>query len=91
MATFMAVATRLEEWMPKKSPVGALSRLSAPSLGVFRGTEAVEVGVSRNQLTKLLAQGVIERVLPDTYRMTAVPRSNEQELRAALLWPVIER
>jgi len=63
-----------------------LSKLSAPSCGVFRGTEAVEAGVTRNQLGSLRRQGVIERVHPDTYRMTAVVPSSEQELRAALAW-----
>jgi hypothetical protein len=43
-------------------------------------------GVQRKQLTALLAAGIITRELPDTYRMTAVARSNEQRLRAALLW-----
>ena len=43
-------------------------------------------GVHRNQLTALCAAGVIVRELADTYRMAAVPESNEQKLRAALLW-----
>jgi hypothetical protein len=37
-------------------------------------------------LTALIASHVIERELPDTYRMTAVARSSDQALRAALLW-----
>lgn len=36
------------------------------------------------QLAALAA--VIDRMLPDTYRLTAVRPSNEQSLRAALLW-----
>jgi hypothetical protein len=72
--------------MARKSPIGALSTLSAPALGVFRGREAVSFGVTRNQLAALARDGVIEREFPDTYRMTAVSRSNEQRLRAALLW-----
>lgn len=66
--------------------VGVLSHLGARSLGVFRGRAAVELAMTRNQLTALIAAGVIERVLPDTYRMCVVARSNEQLLRAALLW-----
>ena len=66
--------------------IGVLSDLSAGSLGVFRGREAVRSGVSRNQLTALIAAGALERVLPDVYRMTVVARSDEQRLRAALLW-----
>ena len=72
--------------MAQESALGTLSRLSARSLGVFRGQTAVKLGVNRKQLATLRARGVIERELPDTYRMTAVPRSNEQRLRAALLW-----
>jgi hypothetical protein len=70
----------------RESPIGRLSTLSAHCRGVFRGVEAVEVCVTRKQLAALITAGVIERVLPDTYRMTAVARSNEQSLRAALLW-----
>jgi hypothetical protein len=72
--------------MPKEAPIAALSRLSAPALGVFRGSEAIALGVNRDLLTMLRAKGVIERLLPDTYRMTAVSPSSEQALRAALLW-----
>jgi very-short-patch-repair endonuclease len=72
--------------MSRESPVATLSRLSAPFLGVFRGRTAVEHGLSRNQLGKMQSIGVIDRLLPDTYRMTVVPPSNEQALRAALLW-----
>jgi very-short-patch-repair endonuclease len=43
-------------------------------------------GISRDHLARLRADGVIERVLPDTYRLTAVAPSTEQQLRAALLW-----
>jgi len=67
------------------STLGTLSRLSAESLGVFRGQAAVALGVSRKQFTALIEAGVVERVLPDTYRVTAVPRFREQALRAALL------
>jgi very-short-patch-repair endonuclease len=72
--------------MAHESALGALSRLSAPAFGVFRGRDAVDLKVSRKQLAALRAAGVIERIHADTYRMTAVPRSNAQSLRAALLW-----
>jgi hypothetical protein len=72
--------------MVTERPIGKLSRLSAGSLGVFRGSAAVALGVSRNQLAALVAAGVIERELPDVYRMTVVRRSAEQRLRAALHW-----
>lgn len=72
--------------MAHESAIGLLSQLSAPSLGVFRGRAAVELGVSRKQIASLRAAGVVDRLLADTYRMTAVSRSGEQALRAALLW-----
>ncbi len=72
--------------MVNESPFGTVSRLSAPTLGVFRGREAVRLGVSRKRITAFAADGIVERVLPDTYRMTAVGRSSAQSLHAALLW-----
>jgi len=70
----------------QESVAGVLSRLGVRNLGVFRGRDAVNQGVTRNQLTGAIDTGVIARVLPDTYRMTAAPVSDEQWLRAALLW-----
>jgi hypothetical protein len=72
--------------MSRESPVAVLSRLSQARQGVFRGRVAVRAGVSRTQLVTLTRNGVIERLLPDTYRMASVPRSEEQLLHAALLW-----
>lgn len=72
--------------MPNERPIGTLSRLSAGSLGVFRGRAAVALGISRNQLAALVSAGVITRELPGVYRMTVVRRSAEQRLRAALMW-----
>jgi predicted transcriptional regulator of viral defense system len=72
--------------MDHRSATATLSKLSARSLGVFRGRDAIELGVSRKQISALHVSGVVERVLADTYRMTAVAASSEQRLRAALLW-----
>jgi hypothetical protein len=72
--------------MTHERPLGMLSRLSASSLGVFRGRDAVHLGVTRKQIDALSRTGAVERVLADTYRMTCVARSSEQSLRAALLW-----
>jgi len=66
--------------------LGVLTRLSAGSLGVFRGRDAVELDVTRKHLAAFVASSAIERVLPDTYRMSVVAPSHEQSLRAALLW-----
>jgi len=72
--------------MPKEPVVTTLSKLSASSLGAFRAEGATALGVTPNQLARLSRQGVIERVFPHTYRMTAISPSAAQRLRAALLW-----
>jgi very-short-patch-repair endonuclease len=72
--------------MPKEPVVTTLSRLSAESFGVFRAERATGDGVTPNQLARLAEQGVIERILPMTYRMVAVAPSTLQQLHAALLW-----
>ena len=76
-------------WLSQESQSSALARvsqLSAASLGVFRGSAATKIGISRNQLAGWRRDGLITREHPDTYRLTAVAPSNEQRLRAALLW-----
>jgi very-short-patch-repair endonuclease len=72
--------------MSKSTALGTLSTLSAPSLGVFRGRDAISLGVSRRQLAALTKTGAAVRLLPDTYRLAAVSESNQQRLRAALAW-----
>jgi hypothetical protein len=72
--------------VPQESIVATLSILSASSLGVFRAERATRSGITRNQLARLAEQGVIERVLPMTYRMVAVAPSTLQQLHAALIW-----
>src|SRR4051812_44477298 len=82
----LAVTTRGRHGMPKESVVARLSELAAATSGAFRGEAANAVGVSATQPSRLARDGVIERLLPNTYRMVAVPRSSEQQLHAALLW-----
>ncbi len=72
--------------MAREPSVAVLSRLGAETQGVFRGRDAVQAGVSRDRLTHLRATEVVERLLPGTYRLTAVAATREQMLRAALLW-----
>lgn len=82
----MATSTREEYGMTRVPAVATLGRLAARSAGVFRAEDATGHGVTANQLARLARQGVIERVRPHTYRMTAVPPSSIQDLHAALLW-----
>src|SRR5262245_39546795 len=86
MAFFGPSMTAGSHGMPKESVFAVLAALGARNLGVFRGREATTSGITRRQLAALRAEGVVERMHPDTYRITAVPRSAEQDLRAALLW-----
>jgi hypothetical protein len=72
--------------MPREPAAAAVSRLATRALGVFRGRDAVALGVSRDDLARLRRIEVINRVLPDTYRLTGAPRTRQQGLRAALLW-----
>ena len=72
--------------MSRESPAAILSRLSHQHCGVFRIEGANAAGVTANQVHGLRRSGVVERVLPNTYRLVAVPSSTEQDLRAALLW-----
>ena len=72
--------------MDQKSAIRVLGDLSAPTNGAFRGRDALDQKVSRKQLGSFAASGVIERVLPDTYRLTAVAACHQQSLRCALLW-----
>jgi len=69
-----------------KSPIAKVSELSAESLGLFRGSDAVALGISRKQLAALKAAGLIDRELPGVYRMAVVSPTSPQRLRAALLW-----
>ncbi len=72
--------------MTYKDAVAALAALGDGSAGVFRAADATAAGVSRKQLAALCQAGVIARVFPGIYRITAVAETNEQLLRAALLW-----
>jgi len=72
--------------MERSAAIGALLALTQPTAGVFRGAAAVAAGVTRKQLTALLGAEVIARLLPDTYCVRVVAPSDEQRLRAALLW-----
>ncbi len=53
---------------------------------MFRIEDANVAGVTANQVHGLRRSGVVERVLPNTYRLLAVVRSDEQDLRASLMW-----
>jgi len=68
------------------APAAVLAHLSARDLGVFTGRAAVTAGVTRKQIAHLAATGLIERLHPDVFRLTAATPSHAQRLRAGLLW-----
>jgi predicted transcriptional regulator of viral defense system len=72
--------------LTRERAIATLSRLSERTDGVFRGRDAEIQGVSRKQLSAFATAGIVERVLPNTYRMTAVAKTSRQALRAAVLW-----
>ncbi len=72
--------------MSHRHALATISGLTETSHGVFRVDHAVRLGVTPKQIAALRNAGVVERVHPRTYRMTAVPRSSQQSLSAALLW-----
>jgi hypothetical protein len=72
--------------MTQESALAVISTLCTSSHGVFSGSTAYQLGVSRDRLGAMQRAGVIARVHPDTYRLIAVRPSNLQRLHAALLW-----
>jgi very-short-patch-repair endonuclease len=72
--------------MDQSAVLAVVSNLGSLQCGVFRGRDAVARGVDRRQLARLCEAAVLARVLPDVYRLTVVQGSDEQRLRAALLW-----
>jgi very-short-patch-repair endonuclease len=72
--------------VPREPAIATLSQLTLETHGVFRIESANAAGVTANQVSGLVKACVAERVLPNTYRIVAVPRSPEQDLRAALMW-----
>lgn len=72
--------------MAPESLVATLAALSKATDGAFRGSAAISRGLTRKQLAALRASGVIARLFPDTYLLSALPPTDDQSLRAALLW-----
>jgi very-short-patch-repair endonuclease len=72
--------------MDTNTAIVRLTELSRASEAVFRGRDAVAIGVTRKRLAVLHRAGVIARELRDVYRLTVVEPSSRQRLQAALLW-----
>jgi very-short-patch-repair endonuclease len=72
--------------MPFVAALAALSRSSTRRHGVFRHEDAHRVGIGVNQLTAMQRDGLVVRVHPGVYRLSAVSSTPAQRLHAALAW-----
>ena len=63
-----------------------IRRLLLRQAGVLSRAQALDCGISRRQIDRLLADGTWLRVRPGVYRLHAVVPSPEASLRAASLW-----
>ena len=72
--------------MQESQAIATLSELGARDRGVFRGRDAEARGVTRKQISSLVAERIVVRELPNTYRLSGVAPTRELRLRAALLW-----
>ena len=66
----------------KPSPADAARGLLA-RVGIARSRELEAAGVTRTQIRRLVASGVIERVARGLYRLPGAPRSERQDLAEA--------
>jgi very-short-patch-repair endonuclease len=62
-----------------------LMKLASAQHAVFHRHQAVECGLSRDQIWNLHRQGVIERVVRNVYRLSGSPRTWRQRLMIAVL------
>lgn len=64
---------------------GSLAKLAAHASrhhGLFRGCDALEHGVSRQQIRTLVAKGWCERLAPGVFRVVGAPSTGEQVILA---------
>ena len=64
----------------------SVERLAARQFGVFRTTQAIEVGVTPRMMARRRASGEWQRMLPRVHRVVAVAGSFRQRAMAAALW-----
>jgi hypothetical protein len=66
--------------------VGSWEKVAASQHGLLSRAQAFDVGLSRRQVSWLLARGSWIRELPSVYRAAAAPKSWQQPMMAACLW-----
>ncbi len=67
------------------STVSRLGVLAERRWGMFTTTQAEAVGVSRKQLVRMTASGVLERLTQGVYRMTGTPPQDHENIYATWL------
>jgi len=65
--------------------VAALGRLAQGQWGMVTTRQAADTGVSRMQLSRMAAVGVLERLAQGIYRMTGAPEHEHEEILTAWL------
>lgn len=65
--------------------VAELGRLAQMQWGLVTTRQAADAGVSRLQLSRMAAAGVLERIAQGVYRMTGAPTQEHEEILAAWL------
>jgi hypothetical protein len=71
--------------MRNASAIERLSQIAGKQLGLFTRAEANEVGLTNQQIRRLLEQGVVQRLTPKVFRFAATATSWFQTVLAACL------
>jgi predicted transcriptional regulator of viral defense system len=69
----------------------ALAEVAQRQNGFLVSRQAVEAGIDRHQLQRLVAQRVLERDDRGIYRIAIFPDSDRAELWRAILWSAVQR
>lgn len=65
--------------------IARLSPTAHDHLGLFTRADAKDVGVTKEQLRRLVERGILDRIAPSVFRFAASSRSWHQEVLAAVL------
>lgn len=71
--------------MSRRGNINKLYDLASAQWGIFTSTQAVDLGVSRNQLTRMANDGRIEHIAYGTYRITAGEETENTVVKATWL------
>lgn len=71
--------------MGRRGNINSLYELASGQWGLFTAAQAIELGISRNQLTRMAHDGRIEPVMYGTYRMVVGEDTSHTVIKAAWL------